>query len=122
MPMFLSTVAIRLLAPCLSSLLETIFSRARTTPSLHRMPIAVPPFSTALTAYSTCVIVSRRRGGVRSEHELYLEVTAIGGKDGVGQIVAGTYRRLLSRGWLALEQVEHEKAEQHTMMAKWTQR
>jgi hypothetical protein len=54
MPMLRSTVAIRLFAPALSSLLETIFSRASTMPSLHRMPMAVPPFSTALTAYSTC--------------------------------------------------------------------
>jgi len=53
MPIFLSTVAIRLLAPGFSSLLVTSFSRASTTPSLHRMPTAVPPFSTALTAYST---------------------------------------------------------------------
>ena len=52
-PTFLSTVDIRLLAPGFSSLLLIIFSTASTTPSLHRMPIAVPPFSTALTAYST---------------------------------------------------------------------
>jgi hypothetical protein len=31
----------------------TIFSTASTTPSLHRMPTEVPPFSTAFTAYST---------------------------------------------------------------------
>lgn len=30
-----------------------IFSTASTTPSLHLIPMAVPPFSTALTAYST---------------------------------------------------------------------
>jgi hypothetical protein len=30
-----------------------IFSTASTTPSLHRMPIEVPPFSTAFMAYST---------------------------------------------------------------------
>lgn len=52
-PMFRSTVAIRLFAPAFKSLLVMIFSTARTTPSLHLMPIAVPPFSTALTAYST---------------------------------------------------------------------
>lgn len=52
-PTFLSTVAMRLLAPGLSSLLLMIFSTASTTPSLHLMPIDVPPFSTALTAYST---------------------------------------------------------------------
>jgi hypothetical protein len=43
----------RLLALGLSSLDVTSFSTASTTPSLHRMPIEVPPFSTALTAYST---------------------------------------------------------------------
>jgi len=52
-PIFRSTVAMRLFAPGFNSLLETSFSRASTTPSLHRIPIAVPPFSTALTAYST---------------------------------------------------------------------
>ena len=51
--MFLSTVAILLFAPAFSSLLVTSFSSARTTPSLHLIPTAVPPFSTALTAYST---------------------------------------------------------------------
>lgn len=53
MPTWRSTVAIRLFAPGFSSLLVMIFSTASTTPSLHRMPMAVPPFSTALTAYST---------------------------------------------------------------------
>lgn len=53
MPMFLSTVCIRLLAPGLSSLLVVSFSSASTTPSLQRMPTAVPPFSTAFAAYST---------------------------------------------------------------------
>jgi hypothetical protein len=53
MPMLRSTVAMRLFAFGLSSLLVTSFSRARTTPSLQRIPMAVPPFSTALTAYST---------------------------------------------------------------------
>lgn len=57
-PIFLSTVAILLFALGFNSLLVTSFSSARTTPSLHRIPIAVPPFSTALTAYSTCVLVS----------------------------------------------------------------
>jgi hypothetical protein len=52
-PICLSIVAMRLLAPGFSSLLEMTFSTARTTPSLHRMPMEVPPFSTALTAYST---------------------------------------------------------------------
>ena len=53
MPMLRSTVAMRLLAPGLSSFEVTSFSRARTTPSRHRSPTQVPPFSTALTAYST---------------------------------------------------------------------
>jgi hypothetical protein len=52
-PRCLSTVAMRLLALALSSLDVTIFSTASTTPSLHRMPTEVPPFSTAFTAYST---------------------------------------------------------------------
>ena len=52
-PAFRSTVAIRLLAPGLSSFEEMIFSQARTTPCFVRMPMQVPPFSTALTAYST---------------------------------------------------------------------
>ena len=46
-------VAMRLLAPGFSSLDVMTFSTARTTPSFARMPIEVPPFSTALTAYST---------------------------------------------------------------------
>src|SRR5436190_19736756 len=52
-PICLSIVAIRLFASGFSSLLVITFSRARTTPSLHLMPIEVPPFSTAFTAYST---------------------------------------------------------------------
>lgn len=52
-PIWESTVAIRLLAPDFWSLDATTFSTARTTPSLQRMPMDVPPFSTALTAYST---------------------------------------------------------------------
>lgn len=51
--MFRSTVAILLFASFFWSLEVTSFSMASTTPSLHRMPIAVPPFSTALCAYST---------------------------------------------------------------------
>jgi len=43
----------RLLALGLSSLEATTFSTASTTPSRQRMPTEVPPFSTALTAYST---------------------------------------------------------------------
>ncbi|KAL2183881.1 hypothetical protein L209DRAFT_469203 [Thermothelomyces heterothallicus CBS 203.75] len=43
----------RLLALGLSSLDVMIFSTASTMPSLHRIPIDVPPFSTAFTAYST---------------------------------------------------------------------
>lgn len=56
MPILRSTVAIRLFAPGFSSLLVMSFSSASTMPSLHRMPMAVPPFSTALTAYSTYVV------------------------------------------------------------------
>ena len=52
-PTLRSTVAMRLFAPAFSNLLEMIFSTASTTPSLHRIPTAVPPFSTAFTAYST---------------------------------------------------------------------
>ena len=52
-PAFLSTDAILLFAPGFSSLEEMIFSQARTTPCFVRMPIHVPPFSTAFTAYST---------------------------------------------------------------------
>jgi hypothetical protein len=52
-PMCESIVAIRLFAPGFSSFDAMTFSTARTTPSLARMPIEVPPFSTALTAYST---------------------------------------------------------------------
>lgn len=51
-PICLSMVAILLLASGFNNLLVMIFSVARTTPSLHLMPIDVPPFSTALTAYS----------------------------------------------------------------------
>lgn len=53
MPMLLSTVAIRLFASFFSSFDGMSFSSARTTPSLHLIPIDVPPFSTAFTAYST---------------------------------------------------------------------
>lgn len=52
-PILRSTVAILLFAPGFRSLLVMIFSTARTTPSLHLIPIDVPAFSTALTAYST---------------------------------------------------------------------
>lgn len=53
MPKLRSMDAIRLFAPDFRSLLVTIFSIARMTPFRHRIPIAVPPFSTALDAYST---------------------------------------------------------------------
>ena len=43
----------RLFAPAFKSLLVMTFSTASTTPSLQRIPMDVPPFSTALTAYST---------------------------------------------------------------------
>lgn len=65
-PIFRSTVAIRLFASFLSSLLVTSFSNASTTPSLHRIPIAVPPFSTAFTAYSTWKL---RPSGEKTELE-----------------------------------------------------
>jgi hypothetical protein len=48
-----STVAIFLFASGFRSLLDSGFSSASTTPSLQRMPMAVPPFSAALLAYST---------------------------------------------------------------------
>ena len=66
MPTFRSTVAIRLFAPGLSNLLVTSFSTARTTPSLHLIPIEVPPFSTALVAYSTWKF---RPSGEKTEFE-----------------------------------------------------
>lgn len=53
MPTWRSAVVIFLFAPGFRSLLVTIFSTARTTPSLHRIPMMVPPFSTAFMAYST---------------------------------------------------------------------
>lgn len=52
-PMCESMVAMRLLAPGFSSFEAMTFSTARTTPSLALIPMEVPPFSTALTAYST---------------------------------------------------------------------
>lgn len=77
-----------------------IFSTAKTTPSLHRMPIAVPPFSTALTAYSTCgetgqpagrsLRRTRLAGPVVQRLYLYLEIPAIWREDRVGKIVART--------------------------------
>ena len=89
MPMFRSTVAIRLFAPDLSSLLVTSFSRASTMPSLHRMPMAVPPFSTALTAYSTWRGKHGASGGIVGYADL--EVTTVGREDRVGQVIARTY-------------------------------
>ena len=53
-PIFRSTVAILLFAPCFINLLDTSFSHANTTPSLHLIPMDVLALSTALTAYSTC--------------------------------------------------------------------
>ena len=66
MPAFRSTVAIRLLAPGLRSLEEMIFSQAKTTPYFVRIPMAVPPFSTAFTAYSTWKL---RPSGEKTELE-----------------------------------------------------
>jgi hypothetical protein len=65
-PTCLSTVAMRLFASFFMSLLETSFSIANTTPSLHRIPIAVPPFSTAFVAYSTWKL---RPSGEKTELE-----------------------------------------------------
>ena len=56
----------RLFAPGLSSLLVTNFSTAKMTPSLQRSPMDVPPFSTALTAYSTWKL---RPSGEKTELE-----------------------------------------------------
>lgn len=77
-----------------------IFSTAKTTPSLHRMPIAVPPFSTAFTAYSTYDGTESVSGMKLVKHPLlgpsysgvwaYLEIPAIWRKDRVGKIVART--------------------------------
>lgn len=89
MPMFRSTVDIRLFAPALSSLLVTSFSRASTTPSLHRIPMAVPPFSTALTAYSTWW--GQQRAIRHSPGSSDLEVAAVGREDRVGQVIARAY-------------------------------
>ena len=69
MPMFRSTVAIFLFASGFSSLLESGFSRASTTPFLQRMPMAVPPFSAALMAYSTFAHQHRWQA-TRAEHLL----------------------------------------------------
>jgi hypothetical protein len=94
MPMFLSTVAILLFAPALSSLLVTSFSRASTTPSLHLMPTAVPPFSTALTAYSTWRVSCR--SNITGGRRCYLKVAAVRREDRVGQVVTRAYRCLHS--------------------------
>lgn len=89
MPTFRSTVTIRLFAPGLSSLLVMSFSRASTTPSLHRIPMAVPPFSTAFTAYSTWL--REHTLAVGQKYCTHLEVPAIGGEDRVGQVIARAY-------------------------------
>ena len=77
-----------------------IFSMAKTTPSLHRMPIAVPPFSTAFTAYSTCRLAGKYNGQrVDSDNQVwYLEVSSVWREDRVREIVASSYRRLQDRG------------------------
>ena len=64
--MLRSTLEMRLLAPALSSLLVMIFSTASTMPLEQRMPMAVPPFSTAFTAYSTWKL---RPSGEKTEFE-----------------------------------------------------
>ena len=71
-----------------------IFSVARITPSLHRIPIAVPPFSTALEAYSTykeCQSTSQL-----GEEKNYLEISPIGREDGIRKIIARANGRLLT--------------------------
>ena len=52
-PALRSTVAILLLLPGFRSLDVMIFSQAKTTPYFVLIPMQVPPFSTAFTAYST---------------------------------------------------------------------
>jgi hypothetical protein len=59
-------VDIRLLAPGFSNFEVMIFSQARTTPCFVRMPMQVPPFSTAFTAYSTWKF---RPSGEKTEFE-----------------------------------------------------
>ena len=51
------------------------------------MPMQVPPFSTALTAYSTCEGV-RGCGPVELVDRSHLEVATVGGEDGILKIIA----------------------------------
>ena len=98
MPKFRSTDSILLFAPGLRSLLLIIFSTASTTPSLHRIPIAVPPFSTAFDAYSTCKCLINQRFPARLNQEgygqPYLEISAVWGEGRIRQIVPSAYGRL----------------------------
>ena len=90
-PTFLSTVAILLFAPGFNSLLLMIFSTANTTPSLHLMPIDVPPFSTAFTAYSalrrSCQPVPVGVLESSGAREAYLEIPTVGGEDRVCKVI-----------------------------------
>ncbi len=111
-PKFRSIVAIRLFAPGFSSLLLMIFSAAKTTPSLQRMPMDVPPFSTALIAYSTCrnaVRYHTRSSGRRQ----YLKVSTVRGEDGIRKVVTRANGRLclllakcfMSKMWLRADHI-----------------
>jgi hypothetical protein len=61
-----------LLAPFSYSLLPTIFSTAKTTPSLPRMPIAVPLFSTAFSAYSIWKVLEENLVSQMAQHVFIL--------------------------------------------------
>jgi len=89
-PKFRSIVAILLFAPAFNSLLVMIFSTARTTPSLHRMPTHVPPFSTALTAYSTLKRTLASKLYYRMTFHAYLEIPAVWGEYRVLEVVPST--------------------------------
>ena len=74
-------------------MLLMIFSTANTTPSLHLMPIDVPPFSTALTAYSALketrqLKVDGSFATFDSFWEAHLEIPAVGREDGVLEVIA----------------------------------
>ena len=66
MPACRSTVDILLLQPGFNSFEVMIFSQAKTTPCFVRIPMQVPPFSTAFTAYSTWKL---RPSGEKTEFE-----------------------------------------------------
>ena len=96
-PICLSIVAIRLLAPGFKSLLLMTFSTARTTPSLHRIPTDVPPFSTALTAYSTWKFLP---SGEKTEFvRSYPVPIDVWGATGQLECISITLQGLLIRFW-----------------------